>query len=274
MQLRIFTYKVTFEEIPHWYWGVHKEKKINDGYLGSPVTHDWMWEFYTPHLQVLEVFPYTEEGWREAHLLEDRIIKPDINNPLCLNESYGSRVSRSASQRGGYAHKGVPKTPEHKAKIGKGLKGKRKTKEHCETMSKRHKGKVLSPEVRKRISDGVKRARAENPGISEKMSLLASKRRWFWHPVTMETRHTEESPGPEWREGRPISYLGAPWWTDGVKNKRSFVSPGPEWVRGISNDPRKKKFRCAVTGHISSSGGLTKYQNSRGIDPSNRVLVD
>jgi hypothetical protein len=101
MQLRIFTYKVTFEEIPHWYWGVHKEKKINDGYLGSPVTHAWMWEFYTPHLQVLEVFPCTEEGWKEANLVEDRIIKPDINNPLCLNEGYGMRVSLEICRRNG-----------------------------------------------------------------------------------------------------------------------------------------------------------------------------
>jgi len=101
MQPRIYTYKVTFEEIPHWYWGVHKEKKYNDGYLGSPVTHRWMWDFYTPRIQILEVFPFTEEGWKDANLVEDRLIKPDLNNPLCLNEGCGLRVSLSISRKNG-----------------------------------------------------------------------------------------------------------------------------------------------------------------------------
>ena len=101
MQPRIYTYKVTFEEIPHWYWGVHKEKKYNDGYLGSPVTHRWMWDFYTPKIQILEVFPFTEDGWKDANLVEDRLIKPDLNNPLCLNEGCGLRVSLNISRKNG-----------------------------------------------------------------------------------------------------------------------------------------------------------------------------
>lgn len=90
---RIYTYKVTFEEIPHWYWGVHKEKKYGEPYLGSPTTHKWMWDFYTPHLQICEEFLYTEEGWKEASLIEDRIILPDLNNSLCLNEHVGGNFS-------------------------------------------------------------------------------------------------------------------------------------------------------------------------------------
>lgn len=98
---RIYTYKVTFEEIPHWYWGVHKERKFGEIYLGSPITHRWMWDFYTPHLQILEVFPFTSEGWKEANLVEDRLIIPDLNNPLCLNESFGSIVSLEICKRAG-----------------------------------------------------------------------------------------------------------------------------------------------------------------------------
>jgi hypothetical protein len=87
---RIYTYKITFEEVPHWYWGVHKEKKYNDGYMGSPVTHKWMWNFYTPKIQILEIFPYTEKGWIEAVNLERRLIVPDLNKPFCLNERVGA----------------------------------------------------------------------------------------------------------------------------------------------------------------------------------------
>jgi hypothetical protein len=101
MQPRIYTYKITFEEIPHWYWGIHKEKRYNDGYMGSPVTHKWMWDFYTPVIQVLEFFPNTEEGWKEALSVEKRLIYPDLNNPLCLNEGCGCSPSSESSRKGG-----------------------------------------------------------------------------------------------------------------------------------------------------------------------------
>jgi hypothetical protein len=102
---RIYLYKVTFEEIPDFYWGIHKEKSFEDGYLGSPITHAWKWDFYTPHLQVCEVFDYSEAGWKEAHSVEKRVIRNDLNNPLCLNEHCGGYFSldscRKAGQIGG-----------------------------------------------------------------------------------------------------------------------------------------------------------------------------
>jgi hypothetical protein len=101
MQPRIYTYKVTFEEIPDWYWGVHKEKKYGEPYLGSPDTHAWKWEFYTPYLQICEIFPYTDEGWNEACKIEKRCIKPDLNNPLCLNENVGGHVSLEIRKKNG-----------------------------------------------------------------------------------------------------------------------------------------------------------------------------
>jgi len=99
MQPRIYTYKVTFEETPDWYWGAHKEEKYGEPYLGSPKTHAWKWGFYTPHLQICEIFPYTDEGWTQAREVEDSCIKPDLNNPLCLNEHYGGLMSLEACRR-------------------------------------------------------------------------------------------------------------------------------------------------------------------------------
>jgi hypothetical protein len=60
-----------------------------------------MWEFYTPKIQILELFPNSEEGWKEARNVEDRCILPDLNNPLCLNEHTGGLNSLEASRRGG-----------------------------------------------------------------------------------------------------------------------------------------------------------------------------
>jgi hypothetical protein len=34
-----------------------------------------------------------------------------------------------------------------------------------------------------------------------------------------------------------------------------------------------QRWKCTVTGHISTPGPLTNYQRARGIDPSNRVLI-
>ena len=106
MQPRIYVYKTTFEEIPDWYWGAHKEEKYGEPYLGSPKTHKWKWEFYTPHLQICEVFPYTDEGWTQARKIEDSCILPDLNNPLCLNEHVGGLMSLEICRRAGkIAHK-------------------------------------------------------------------------------------------------------------------------------------------------------------------------
>ena len=100
MEPRIYVYKTTFEEIPDWYWGAHKEDEYGEPYLGSPKTHKWKWSFYTPHLQICEVFPYTDEGWVQAQNIEKQCIKPDLNNPLCLNENVGGLMSLEACRRG------------------------------------------------------------------------------------------------------------------------------------------------------------------------------
>jgi hypothetical protein len=101
MNPRIYTYKITFEEVPYWYWGVHKEKKAGEAYWGSPKTNKWVWDFYTPVIQILEMFPNTAEGWAKAQLLEDRLILPDLDNPLCLNERCNVRSSLKSLIKGG-----------------------------------------------------------------------------------------------------------------------------------------------------------------------------
>jgi hypothetical protein len=100
LQPRVYLYKITFEEIPDWYWGIHKEKTYGETYLGSPVTHAWKWDFYTPHLNILHTFSCSGEGWAEAREMERRVIKPDLNNPLCLNENCGLAFSLESCRMG------------------------------------------------------------------------------------------------------------------------------------------------------------------------------
>ena len=83
---RIYTYKITFEEVPYYYYGVHKEKRYDEYYMGSPKTHKWCWDFYTPKKQILEVFDYTDDGYIKAQEVEGRLIKPVYTkDKWCLN---------------------------------------------------------------------------------------------------------------------------------------------------------------------------------------------
>jgi hypothetical protein len=91
---RIYLYKITFEEVPYYYYGVKKEKYFNQEYLGSPYTHKWVWEFYTPKKQILQIFDYSDECYVEAQEVEKRLIKPVYQtDKWCLNESCGGKIS-------------------------------------------------------------------------------------------------------------------------------------------------------------------------------------
>ena len=63
---RIYIYKITFIDTPYYYYGVHKEKRYNEEYWGSPVTNKWCWELYTPKKQILEFFKFSDDGYVEC----------------------------------------------------------------------------------------------------------------------------------------------------------------------------------------------------------------
>jgi len=139
--LRIYTYKITFEEVPYYYYGVHKEKTFNEDYWGSPVTNKWMWDFYTPKKQILQLFDFTDEGWLGAQEVESRIIKPVYNiDKWCLNKNCGGKVSLEISRKTGKINGNRAKelglgihglTPEQMSENGKksGKIGGKKAKE-------------------------------------------------------------------------------------------------------------------------------------------------
>ena len=102
MQPRIYTYKITFEEVPYYYYGVHKEKKFNDDYMGSPRTHSWCWDFYTPKKQVLELFNYDDAGFLKAQEIEKELIRPVYQtDKWCLNENCGGKISIKIAELSG-----------------------------------------------------------------------------------------------------------------------------------------------------------------------------
>jgi general stress protein YciG len=99
---RIYVYKITFYEVLHYYYGLHKEKRFDEYYMGSPVTHKDFWELYTPKKEYIEFFEYSDEGYTEARIFEDSLIAPVYNtDPLCLNEHCGGFLSLEACRIGG-----------------------------------------------------------------------------------------------------------------------------------------------------------------------------
>ena len=99
---RIYLYKITFEEVPYYYYGVHKEKVFDEEYWGTPITNKWCWELYAPKKQILELFDYTDDGWMKSQEVEKRLIKPFFNtDKWCLNESCGGNFSLEQKSKAG-----------------------------------------------------------------------------------------------------------------------------------------------------------------------------
>jgi len=116
MQPRIYVYKITFQEAPLYYFGVHKERTFNEEYMGSPITHKEKWQTYTPQKEILREFDYTDDGWLQAQDFEKELIRPAYNiDNNCLNESCGPRISLAINRAIG---KKVweDKTPEQRSK--------------------------------------------------------------------------------------------------------------------------------------------------------------
>lgn len=161
---RVYIYKITFEEVQYYYYGVHKEKKFDEEYWGSPYTNKWCWELYTPKKQILEIFNYNDQGWINAQEIEKRIIRPVYNtDKWCLNESCGGKTSLKVLRENGR------KTGKIMGKINGKLTYDKKTGVHGRSKEKmiedaRNAGKrtyelgvgIFSKSNEKMIEDGIK----------------------------------------------------------------------------------------------------------------------
>ena len=256
---RIYLYKITFEEVPYYYYGVHKEKKFDEYYVGTPVTHKWCWDFYTPKKQILQLFDFTDEGWIEAQEIEKQLIKPFFNtDKWCLNENVGGYFSLEALRKNsrivGLKHKEnatgfCGRTPEQMSEeeriaISKKVGNENKilnrgicalTKEQRIENGKKynHLGGYKSKKLKVGIHGLSKEERVEN---SKKMQKICKENKTgIW-------KFTEEE-----------------------RKQRFYENCG---------NVNKIKWMCLETGHISTPGPLTNYQRARDIDTSKRKRVE
>jgi hypothetical protein len=231
MQPRIYTYKITFEEVPYYYYGVHKEKKYNEEYWGSPTTNKWCWDFYTPKKQILEIFDYNDCGYINAQEIEKRIIKLFLNNEWCLNEGIGGFFSLKVCRENGKKSGNYAKNN----KIG------------IFSLT----SKELSENGKKGGSiGGPKGARTQ---IENKIGIYGLTRE-----ETIENcRKGGKVIGEKLKKERKGIF--------GLCEKEKLNN----CIEG-GKKAGSQKWMCLETGYITNAGGLTTYQKARKIDTSKR----
>lgn len=276
---RIYLYKITFEEVPYYYYGIHKEKRLNEHYMGSPVTHKYCWDLYTPKKQILQFF----ESRQEANIIENRIIKFFMDDPLCLNENCGGIISSKMCKKG----------TETQIKNKLGIHGR--TKENIkldgdkgrETQKKLKIG-IYSLSVEERIEIGKKTGNknVETGHIQNLGKVTGNKNKENKTGIFAQTKEERREVS---RKGGKTSGNNAVKNKTGIhkftKEERILVSKrgGNKNVetghiqnlgKEMSRILNRKKWKCIETGYITTAGPLSVYQKARGIDTKLRIPID
>lgn len=260
MQPRIYTYKITFEEVPYYYYGVHKEKRFNEEYWGSPYTNKWCWDFYTPNKQILEIFDYTDEGWLEANLIEDSLIRPFYNtDKWCLNRNCGGKISLQVLRETG-------------RKVGK-INGRRiadlKIGIHSQTKEQRVENARKIP--KESCIQGGKRAVELKVGVHSlsKEQLSENGKKGGRKGGKIGGKKVGPIIGQRCKDGG-IGICGLTK-EQRIENGKKYGSKAGKVGSAKTNS---QKWQCTETGHITNSGALSTYQKARGIDISKRIRLE
>jgi general stress protein YciG len=270
---RIYTYKITFEEVPYYYYGSKKEKHYNQEYWGSPKTNKLCWELYTPKKQILELFDYTDEGYSECRKIEGRLIKPILNDPWCLNESCNLSVSLNICKKNGektYNQKiGIHKyTKDERIEISKrgGKTAGNNNKERGLgifglTEDEKRKNAILGGKISGNLTKerglGIfgltEDEKRKNAILGGKISSALAKERG--NGIFGQTREKRIENGK--KGGAKSKDLGV-----GVhgRTKEDMISS----VKKTNS----QKWECCETGYVSTAAGVVSYQRARGIDTS------
>ena len=261
---RIYTYKVTFDEVPYYYYGSKKEKYYNQKYLGSPVTNKWCWQFYTPKKQILEIFSFTDEGYEECRKVEDRLIKPTLNDKWCLNERYGGnnslKINRNIGVNAFKEKKGIH-VLNSQQRIENAKKGRACLSK--ETLSKAGKNASFTNKLNKVGIYSFTKEKYQQ--VCSKGGKIGGKK------LFDEKKGLFGMCDEEMKIARSMGGT-----IQGNINKRD-----KKGICGLTKEQRSKntkkqmtqKWKCLVTGHISTYNSLSRFQNNRNIDKLFRVMV-
>ena len=239
---RIYIYKITFDEVLYYYYGVHKEKRFNEDYWGSPVANKWCWELYTPQKQILEIFDYTDDGWLEAEKVEKRLIRPFFNtDKWCLNESCGGIMSLKQRKKNGLKAKenktGIfAMSPERVSQVSKSNA----------LQNQKNKVGIFSLTFEER-SENSKKTAIKN--VENKVGLFSQNKDQLIENCKKGGKKCKEL------------CLGV-------------FSQTKEQMRQNGKKTNAQRWECLETGYVSTPSGLSQYQKARNIDTSKRKRIE
>jgi len=261
MQPRIYVYKITFQEVPLYYIGVHKEKTFNEEYMGSPITHKEKWQIYTPQKKILREFDYTDDGWLQAQEFEKELIRPVYNTDNnCLNEHCGGRISLAVC-RGATKKFWSNLTPKQRSERAKKVSESSTPKQRSERVKK---GRAnMTSEQRSAIA---KKGNASKTPKQRSDASRKARKEWL-----ANTTHEQRSAAT--RKGRKKQLANTTPEQRSAITRKGRANMTPKQRSDVARIASTTKFQCTVTGYISTAGPLTLYQRARGIDTTNRVKV-
>jgi len=251
---RIYTYKITFLEVPYYYYGVHKEKKFDEYYVGTPVTHKWCWEIYTPKKQILQLFDFTDEGWLEAQEVEKRLIKPFYNSDKwCLNEHCGGKFSLELCRKNG-----------KDLGITYGRINAKRNKEL---------GIAIFSLTREQLSETAKKTYNEGKGCCALSTeeRIEIGRKNYERKVGIHGLSPKETLENAKKGGNIAKELGVGFHG---RSKEEIIEYGRMGGLKGGKTTSSQKWVCLETGFVANAGNLAKYQRARGIDTSKRKRIE
>jgi general stress protein YciG len=294
---RIYTYKITFEGVPYYYYGAHVEKKFDEEYWGSPSSdkNKWCWQFYIPKKQILELFDYTDEGWLEALNIEKRLITPVYGeDKWCLNMSCGGKVSRKILRENGkiYGKIGGKKayemgvgihalTKEEKSELGErngqkiyGLKIGVHGRTPKEMSEHGKKGGKIAGQKNYEMGVGIHALTKEQKSEAGKLGGKISGKKVYVMGVGIHAQTKEERIN-NGKLGGKISGKKAYELKIGVHGRtpEEMSEHGKKGGKAASKVTNAQRWQCTITGYVSTSGGLSSYQKARGVHTSNRIRI-
>ena len=280
----------------YYYYGVHKEEKYNEYYMGSSISHKWIWEFYTPKKQILEIFDFTNEGWVEAQEVEKRLIRPFYNtDKWCLNENCGGIISLDILKENGkrvsekYSSLNGIKNGNRTKELGIGIHGR--TKEQMTEDGR--KGGLITGKRCYELGEGIFQRTKEQ--ISEDARKGAEKVKELGIGIHGRTKEQMTEDG---RKGGKIAGTKNYEMKIGIfgRNEEQHtidskiggkiakelglgihaLTPEQQTQRSkkAGKNTSSQKWICLETGFITNPGFLTKYQKKRGIDTSKRKRIE
>jgi hypothetical protein len=276
-----YTYTIHFVD-GYYYHGYHKHEGVDpltDGYYGSPVTHREKW-LTTMHWKEITGLHQTIE---EVTFAEQEAIRPVFaTDPFCLNANCNGIPTREQAVKGA-------KIAGKKA----GARAKELKLNVCDPVNQ-EKGRQTARErgsgffdAEFQQSEMMQEIRSQN-GI--KVHAEKDEHGKSLHMVKLHQEKTED--------GKSVVAVKAGQSAHKKKNAdgksehavrcgmRNVASGHLDRIRELINPENLKKqayanlekmnkgrWRCLVTGHISTYAGLSNYQNRRGIDKSLREPV-